>query len=88
MYKQLTVTDFRKILKLPENYKVDGVLVHGAMRKKKHKQELEDTINKLGYKAKYDVIYESGFYENITVLKINGKRTCINGKDSGRSRNI
>jgi purine-nucleoside phosphorylase len=83
MYKQLTVTDFRKILKLPDDYKVDGVLVHGAMRKKKHKQELEDIIDKLGYKAKYDVIYESGFYENITVIEINGRKIWFDSSYGG-----
>lgn len=83
MYKQLTVDDFRKILKLPEDYRVDGVLIHGAMRKKKHKQELEDTITKLGYKANYSAIYESGFFENITVLEISGKRIWFDSSYGG-----
>ncbi len=83
MYKQLKVEDFRKILKLPEDYRVDGVLIHGAMRKKKHKQELEDTIIKLGYKANYSAIYESGFFENITVLEINGKRIWFDSSYGG-----
>ncbi|OGD08823.1 hypothetical protein A2397_05255 [Candidatus Amesbacteria bacterium RIFOXYB1_FULL_44_23] len=83
MYKQLKVEDFRKILKLPEDYRVDGVLIHGAMRKKKHKQELEETIAKLGYKANYSVIYESGFYENITVIEIDGKRIWFDSSYGG-----
>jgi len=83
MYKQLGVDDFRRILKLPENYKVDAVLCHGAMRKKKHRQDFEDTVSQLGYKAKYDVIYESGFYENVIVLEIEGKRIWFDSSYGG-----
>ncbi len=83
MYKQLKVEDFRKILKLPDDYVVDGVLIQGVMRKKKHKQELKDTITKLGFKTNYSIIQESGFYENITVLDINGKRIWFDSSYGG-----
>lgn len=83
MYKQLTDKDYRKFLKLPDSYRVDGILCQGTMRKKKHKQELSETIDKLGLTAKYDVIYESGFFENITVLEINGKRIWFDSSYGG-----
>lgn len=74
MYKKLTGDDYRKIFKFPKDYRVDGVLVRGAMRKKKHRQELEDILAALGYKTDFGVIYESGFYENVIVLELNGKK--------------
>ena len=83
MYKQLTADDFRKILKLPPDYSVDAVICHGAMRKKKHKQELEDTLHKLGLQASFSVLQESGFYENVTVLEINGKRIFYDSSYGG-----
>lgn len=83
MYKQLTVEDFRKILSLPSDYKVDAVICHGALRKKKHKQEFEDIITKLNLTPTYGVVQESGFYENITVLDINGKRIWFDSSYGG-----
>lgn len=68
---------------MPEDYKVDGVLCHGTMRKKKHRQDFEDMITRLGHKIKYDVICESGFYENITVLEINNKRIWYDSSYGG-----
>ncbi len=53
------------------------------MRKKKHKQELIDTLDNLGLKAKHSVIYESGFFENVTVLEIDGKRLWFDSSYGG-----
>lgn len=74
MYKKYTKEDFLKYLNYKDDYKVQGVLCYGAMRKKKHRQELEDNLKSLGYEVKYEVVQESGFYENIIVLNIGGKK--------------
>ncbi len=74
MYKKYTKEDFLKYLNFKDDYGVQGVLYYGAIRKKKHRQELEDTLKSLGYEVSYEVIQESGFYENVIVLNIGGKK--------------
>jgi purine-nucleoside phosphorylase len=83
MYKQLVADDFRKILNLPSDYNIEGVLCHGAMRKKKHKQELENSFKKLGLNPNFEILQESGFYENVTVLNFNGKRIFYDSSYGG-----
>ena len=83
MYKQYTAQDFKKDMNLPEDYKVDGLICHGTMRKKRHDSELLALIEQSGHPISYKPVIESGFFENVKELKYNNKTiwfdTCYGG---------
>ena len=83
MYNQLTAEDFRRALHLPPDYTVDGVLCWGTMRKKKHRAELESVLSRLGLTAAFHYVEESGFFENIADLYIDGKRIWFDSSYGG-----
>ncbi|PIV46260.1 hypothetical protein COW09_00360 [bacterium (Candidatus Moisslbacteria) CG12_big_fil_rev_8_21_14_0_65_36_11] len=73
MYKSLTTEDIRRLLKVPENYKVDGLLVSGTNPKAKEYLHLSEALEKLGVPYKEE-IFQSGFFSDVKILMIGGKR--------------
>ncbi len=73
MYKNLTRKDICGLLKVPEDYKIDGLLVTGANPKSKEYPHLFEALQKLnlGYKEEN---FEIGFFSDVKVLTIEGKR--------------
>ena len=73
MYKHLKKEDFKSILKLPQDYKVDGLLVFGTHPKEKEYVNLYEALGKTGLQFHEEKI-EDGFFRDIKVFIINGKR--------------
>ncbi len=73
MYKSHSAADFKKYFGLPQNYKVDGVLLYGSWRKSEHKELLKEIIDEQGFKVEYEQLGES-FLREVLSFKIKGKR--------------
>jgi purine-nucleoside phosphorylase len=73
MYKHHTLNDFITYFGLPQDYKVDGILLYGSWRKNEHKKLLKEIIKEQGYLVEYEHVDES-FLREVLVFKINGKR--------------
>lgn len=73
MYKQLNKKDIQNLLKLPETYQVDGLLVVGSHPKPKEYPHLYEILERLGIKYEEEKL-EDGFFGDIKVFVINGKR--------------
>ncbi len=73
MYKQLLKEDIQKILKVSEDYKVDGLLVVGTHPKTKEYPYLYEALDKLGFSYTEEKI-EDRFFSDIKSFVINDKR--------------
>lgn len=71
MYKAFTASDWKKLLKLPENYSVSGFLTYGAYDNDKHFDYLFQTLNRLN--IKYTSKKFTGFLKNIQEFVIDNK---------------
>lgn len=71
MYKHLTLSQLKKILMVPSNYKVDACIVYGTYEDKKYKRKFLSLIkNKKYIKERL----KHGFIEKILSVKIGQKR--------------
>lgn len=72
MYKTLTAADFRRLLNVPDNYRVDGLLVSGTCPKTKEYPHLYAALEALGIPHTEESL--PGFFSDVKVLLIGGKR--------------
>lgn len=72
MYKKLTAADYRKHLKLPENYSVDGFIVYGTYKNHPFEQ-FEDSLKRLGYKYRKAKL-EHDFFGSLVEFEVNDKK--------------
>jgi purine-nucleoside phosphorylase len=74
MYKSLTKQDIQNLLKVPLNYKVDGLIVAGVNPKRKEYRYLYNALNRLfpGYKKEEKI--KDRFFSDIRSFKIGSKR--------------
>lgn len=63
MYKQFSKQDWIEILKLPENYNVDAVLITGTPVKSKHLEIIKGILNE------FDIYYSIKDFENIDFVR-------------------
>lgn len=73
MYKNLTRKDICDLLKVPEDYKIDGLLISGTNPKSKEYPHLFETLQKLGIQYKEEN-FEAGFFSDVKILIIDKKR--------------
>ncbi len=73
MYKQLTRHDIVGLLNVPEDYRVDALLVIGTHPKEKEYPLLHTALDALDTKYNEEKI-EHGFFREIKCFTINGKR--------------
>ena len=73
MYKHLLKQDFQRILKVPETYKVDGLILFGTHPKAREYPHIYEALNKLGIEYKEEVI-ENIFFGEIKSFLIGGSR--------------
>ena len=73
MYKELTIEDIRRVLKVPDSYNVDALLVVGTNPRSKEYPHLYEALEKLGVQYKEEVI-KNIFFSEIKSFVINGKR--------------
>lgn len=73
MYKSLTAEDIRRLLEVPENYKVDGLLISGTNPKAKEYPHLFGAFEKLGAPYKEES-FQGGFFSDVKIIKIGDKR--------------
>lgn len=73
MYKGLTRKHICQLLKVPEDYRIDGLLVSGTNPKTEEYPHLFETLEKLGFQYKEEN-FESGFFSDVKVLMLEGKR--------------
>ncbi len=73
MYKSLTAKDIRRLLEVPETYKVDGLLISGTNPKAKEYPHLFEALEKLGVPHKEEN-FPSGFFSDVKIIKIGDKR--------------
>lgn len=72
MYKSLTSDDYRKHLKLPDGYTIDGFMVYGTYKKHPFEQ-FEASLKKLGYSYKKSRL-EHDFFGSLVEFEVQGKR--------------
>ena len=73
MYHSLTVADIRRILKVPDSYKVDHLIVAGTNSRPKEHPYLYEALERIGRSYKEEVI-EDSFFGEIKSLVVAGKR--------------
>jgi purine-nucleoside phosphorylase len=73
MYKQLIKQDIQRILKVPETYTVDGLLVIGTHPKLKEYPHIYEALSKLNSSYTEEKL-EDTFFSDIKSFGINGKR--------------
>ncbi len=73
MYKRLTAEDILRLLEIPENYRIDGLLISGTNPKAKEYPHLFGTLKKLGISYKEEN-FPSGFFSDVKIIKIGDKR--------------
>lgn len=73
MYKSLTIQDICRLLGVPEDYKVDGLLVCGTNPKAKEYPHLFEALDKLDMPYKEET-FSSGFFSDVKIVKIGDKR--------------
>ncbi len=74
MYKSLTKQDILKLLKLPSNYKVDGLIVFGTHPKSTQYPYLYGALKKLFPNYKKETKIKNRFLSDIKSFKIGNKR--------------
>ena len=67
MYKSLTKNDYQKMLKLPNNYQIDGVLSYGHYDLKKQLDRLKKSLSNLN--IDYQITQLNGYLQNILEIK-------------------
>ena len=72
MYKSLTAPEFKKILNLPDDYKVEAFLSYGAWDRPKHDANIEKTMKDFG--IDFTVKKLEGFLQHISEFTIQGKK--------------
>ena len=73
MYKSLAVEDICRLLNIPGDYKVDGLLVCGTNPKVKEYPHFFEALDKLGIPYKEES-FSSGFFSDVKIIKIGGRR--------------
>jgi purine-nucleoside phosphorylase len=73
MYKSLTAEEIRRLLQLPENYKIDGLLVSGTNPKAEEYPHLFEALEKLAMPYREQNL-QSGFFSDVKILMIGDKR--------------
>jgi purine-nucleoside phosphorylase len=73
MYKSFQKEDWLKLLNLPNDYSVDGLLICGSYSKEKELNTLLATLNENNYSFMEERI-EENFFQRVNVFVINGKR--------------
>lgn len=68
MYKSLSKSDFGKILGLPEDYQVDGVISCGHYDVDKQLARIKQSLQKTG--KKFQVDRQSGYLQNVFEIRI------------------
>jgi len=72
MYKAFTASDFKKMFKLPDDYKVEGLLSYGAWDRNKHDQKIQEIIKELG--ISFSTRKLDGFLDYILEINIKNKK--------------
>ena len=72
MYKALSASDFKKMLKLPEKYVVDGLLSYGAWDREKQNLNVQKAMKDLG--IDFSIGNMEGFLEYVLEINIKNKR--------------
>jgi hypothetical protein len=73
MYKYYTASDYRKFLKLPDDYRVDGFIDYGASLNKTYTlEQFENALKKLGVGYKISKP-ESEILFSISEIKVGNK---------------
>lgn len=72
MYKTFTAEDWKKQLRLPADYHVDGMLCYGTWNKDQQVELFKDVIEQHGKKYEYGVL--PSFLEKLLEFNIEGKR--------------
>jgi purine-nucleoside phosphorylase len=73
MYKSFTAQDYRKNIGLPEDYKVDGMLIFGTWDRNKQINNLKNTLNQKGIKYELREMSEFSFLSRIVEIKYENK---------------
>lgn len=73
MYKSYTAADYRKYLKLPDDYRVDGFIDYGTgLHKKFTIEQLEQSFSKLG--LTYEISkFEDENFQSLSEIKVGNK---------------
>ena len=85
MYKAFTAQEFKKMLSLPDDYHIDGLLTYGAWDEPKHHSRLCEAMDGLG--IKYSAKLLEGFLlhaleikmETATVFSVSLRFQCACG---------
>lgn len=72
MYKSFTATEYKKLLGLPDDYLVDGLICYGTWDKERHIKIFKETLEKFGKKFEYGTL--PNFLSNMLEFNIEGKR--------------
>jgi purine-nucleoside phosphorylase len=72
LYKELTANNWRKNLKLPKSYKIDGVLIYGTGNKKKEYKRLKQSLESLEYSYTIETLKDN-FFETSRLINIGSK---------------
>lgn len=75
MYKKLTAQDYRRHLKLPDDYAVDGFIVYGTYKNHPFEQ-FEDSLKRLGYEYKKSKL-EHDFFGSLMEFDVSGKKIWL-----------
>ncbi|MDE1975362.1 MAG: hypothetical protein KGI49_02530 [Patescibacteria group bacterium] len=72
MYKSFTAQEFKKMLSLPEDYRIDGLLTYGAWDEPKHHAKLRKALD--GLEIRYGSKVLGGFLQHALEIETGGKR--------------
>ena len=73
MYKELTSSDIRILLKVPEEYQVDALLTFGTHPKSRAYPSFEDALTTFGIQANYESIQDTFFGEVKSLVTPHGR---------------
>lgn len=75
MYKDLTAQDYRRHLKLPDNYTVDGFIVYGTYKNHPFEQ-FEESLKRVGYEYKKSKL-KHDFFGSLMEFNVGGKKIWL-----------
>lgn len=72
MYKAFSAKDYKDLLGLPDDYRVEGMICYGAWNKDKQVKIFKDTLQGIGRNFEYGILLD--FLEKIIEFTVDGKR--------------
>lgn len=72
MYKTFTAADYKKYMKLPEDYEIAGFMIYGTYRNYPYVQ-FEESLKRLGHEYKKSEL-EHEFFKSVAEFEVEGKK--------------